>query len=313
MSVSTSMNATAGTYESAGAQNVTRTQNEEFTAYLTEKMGLTSTQADALLSAMTPDQVAKFLTLTKKKDTMTREEVMEMSTELGSVLSEADIAVLFPRTIGTFSNPFGDAFLNFLILSYSLGTDIRQLMAKTLQAQVDLVIQKAEEFFKGAVVQFACAMTAALVTGLSAGMNVYQAKQSRDEALDAAKTAKVEDTASLIRGEPEKEATVQKSKTSADTTKSDAQKDQSSDDAPNAAEQKTTNVRSAADSMWFGPIGASLLTQPITAAGEFGNAFYQREGAYVEADEQEIRALYEQLVTFYQTVNDSSHSLAQSL
>ena len=311
MSVSTSMNATAGTYESAGAQNVTRTQNEEFTAYLTEKMGLTSTQADALLSAMTPDQVAKFLTLTKKKDTMTREEVMEMSTELG--LSEADIAVLFPRTIGTFSNPFGDAFLNFLILSYSLGTDIRQLMAKTLQAQVDLVIQKAEEFFKGAVVQFACAMTAALVTGLSAGMNVYQAKQSRDEALDAAKTAKGEDTASLIRGEPEKEATVQKSKTSADTTKSDAQKDQSSDDAPNAAEQKTTNVRSAADSMWFGPIGASLLTQPITAAGEFGNAFYQREGAYVEADEQEIRALYEQLVTFYQTVNDSSHSLAQSL
>lgn len=88
--------------------------------------------------------------------------------------------------------------------------------------------------------------------------------------------------------------------------------------AKNAPQQKNQDgtyspVKAATDNMWFGPIGASLINQPISATGEFVNAWYQREGLYHEANVEEARGIFQQLMSIYDSTGQLGKTAAQGL
>lgn len=248
-------------------QPLTSTEKTNAVEFMMSKMGLTEAQAKGVLENMTPAETRTFLGLISGKDSITRAEAISMWG-----LSEAEADILFPkgtkelRSGGIFTNPFGNAFLNYLILSYSLGLDIRRMMADMLQTEIALGIEKANEIFTGAIVQFACALTSAVVTGLAGGVAAYKAKYPT---------------------KPDKNQTPQQRE---------------------AAERKA-----AMDAQWYSPIGASLVTQPINAGGEFGKQWYEHEGALTEVFSQEAEKLYQQLLSFYQSNNDTGTGMARNL
>lgn len=231
---------------------------------LMASMGLNRAQAQKFIDGIEPSQARTFLGLMNGTDTITREEAVRM---WGLTAEEAN--VLFPdgKVISSFTNPFGRAFTMFLMLTYSLELDLKQILAEVLQVQKDEAIAKAEDIFKGAIVQFATAMTAAIVTGVFAGKSMFAAyKSSRTPPPDPKK--------------------------------------------PNETADQT---KAATDNMWFGPIGASLINQPITAGGEFGNSWYQREGMYHDANVEEAKGIYQQLMSVYDSTGQLSRTAAQGL
>lgn len=250
----------SATVSNAPLTDVERNQLYE---HLTTKMGLTENQARNLVNKISPSEARTILGLITGEDTITRDEAIA-----AWKLSPAEADILFPKgnELGVFSNPFAEAFLNYLILNYALGLDIKRMMSDMLAAQIKLGKEKAEEIFKGAIVQFACAMTAALVTGVTGGVGLYKARSAQQE---------------------------QKHMT--------------------PAEREAADRRAAMDNQWWSPIGASLYTQPITAGGEFGKQWYEREGALTGVDAEEADKLYQQLVSFYQSSTDAAHAAAQGL
>lgn len=152
---------------------LTTEEQESFVQQMMEKSGLSEADARAMLAMMMPQQVRTYLGLSSGQDEITREEAKAMWG-----LSDKEIDILFggKETFSTVSNPFGDVFLEFLILSYSLGIDIKKLMAEVLQVQVDLGIEAAEERLKGAVTEFAMAMFAMVLT---VGMGAAYAHSAR--------------------------------------------------------------------------------------------------------------------------------------
>lgn len=231
---------------------------------LMASMGLTRAQAEKFIANLSSKEARTFLGLMDGSDSITREEATAM---WGLTPEEANM--LFPenKPISTFTNPFGQAFTMFLMLTYSLELDLKAILSEVLQVQKDEAISKAEDLFTGAVAQFAAAMTAAIVTGVFAGKSMFKAYKT--------------------------------SKTPPPDPKNPAQ----------TANQATA----ATDNMWFGPIGASLINQPISASGEFTNAWYQREGALHEAEVEEARSLYQQIMSIYDTTGQTSRSIAQNL
>lgn len=261
--LSTSTQTYTGQSGTVSTLPLTSAENTEALEHLMLKMGLTESQAKGLLAKMSPTETRTFLGLISGKDSITRAEGIVMWD-----LTEAEADILFPkgakelRSGGTFTNPFGNAFLNYLILSYSLGLDIRQMMAKMLRVEVELGIKKANEIFTGAIVQFACALTSAVVTGALGGFGLYNAhKQAKDP-----------------KGMTPEE-----------------------------------QQRAALDNQWFSPIGASLVAQPINAGGEFGKQWYEHEGALTQVFAEETEKLYQQLLSFYQSNNDTTSAMARNL
>jgi len=231
---------------------------------LMASMGLTRAQAEKFIANLSPKEARTFLGLMDGSDSITREEAIAMWD-----LTPEEANILFPdnKPISTFTNPFGQAFTMFLMLTYALELDLKAILAEVLQVQKDESIAKAEDLFDGATVQFAAALTAALVTGVFAGKSMFKAYK-------ASKTPPPD---------------------------------------PKNPNQTASQNNAATDNMWFGPIGASLITQPISAGGEFGNSWYQREGAYHDANTEEARGLYQQIMSLYDTTGQLSRSVAQNL
>ena len=217
---------------------LTQTEKEKFLAYMMDKFGLTEEQANRMLANLSPEEVQTYLGLASGKDTITRDEAKKL---WGLTDDEADILFGGSERIGIHTNPFGDAFLEFLMLSSAMQVDIKQLMSQVLETQVELGISAAEERLKGATVQFACAMLSAVITAGLGAANATIAK----------------------------------------------------------------NSKTGHGNQWVGPIGASLITAPINASGEYGNANYQYEGAKDDIKAQEANALYQQLVSLYQTTTET--------
>lgn len=242
---------------------LTTSERAEALSYLGSSYGLNESQARKLLDRMSPDQARTFLNLISGMGTISRADAQRMWN-----LKDSELNLLFPKgeRIGVLTNPFAKAFLNYLILSYSLGLDIRQMMAKIIETQIQLGIEKANQIFNGAIVQFACAMTAAVLTGVMGGVGLYKAthppKQNKDMT-------------------PEERA---------------------------AADRKA-----AMDNQWYSPIGASLMTQPINAGGEFGKQWYEREGALTAVEAEEAEKLYQQMLSFYQSTMETDQSVARAV
>ncbi|HEX4879470.1 MAG TPA: hypothetical protein VFV39_06470, partial [Limnobacter sp.] len=195
-------------------------QRSAFVDLLIQNMGLNRTQAHRFIDGLSGNEALTLFGLMSGQTVITRESAIQM---WGLTPAEADI--LFPsgQVLSTFTNPFGRAFIMLLMLTYSLELDLKQILSEVIQVQKDEAIAKAEDMFRGAIVQFASAMTAAIITGVFAGKCMFNAyKTSRTDPKD-----------------------------------------------PN---QVRDQQRAATDNMWFGPIGASLINQPITAGGEFGKA-----------------------------------------
>lgn len=225
-------------------------------------MGLTPSQAQRLIDGMPPDQARTFHSLMTGGAEITREQGISMWG-----LSPEEANILFPqgKVISTFTNPFGRAFTMLLMLTYSLEIDLKDLLSEVIQTQKNEAIAKAEENFKGAIAQFACAMAAAIITGVFAGKCAVSAWKAKNSPLQK----------------------------NPDGTQSPA--------------------KAATDNMWFGPIGASLINQPISATGEFTNAWYQREGLYHDANVEEARGIFQQLMSIYDSTGQLNKTIAQGL
>lgn len=159
--------------ESSGpvdSKPLTQQEKDQFMTIAETKLGMTEGQAEQALANATPEQVRTLLGLENGTDEITREEAKKMWG-----LTDAEVNSLFgdQQAIGVFSNPFGNVFLQFLILSYSLGLDLKKMLATMIGCQKDQAIAAAKERLDGARVQFACAMTAAALTVGFAGVNAF--------------------------------------------------------------------------------------------------------------------------------------------
>lgn len=244
-----------------------QTEHATMVELLMRDLGLSREQAQKFISELSPKQARTLMGLLNGSDSITREEAIQM---WGLTAEEANI--LFPdnKPISTFTNPFGRAFTDFLILTYALELDLKQILSEVLEVQKNESIAKAEEFFKGAIAQFAAAMTAAVVTGVMGGMGALKAYKAKKDAAPL----KTKD------GNPA---------------------------------DNTSQTNAAADNVWFSPIGISLITQPLNASGEFTNSWFQREGAYHEAEAEEARGIYQNIMSVYDSTGQLSRTVAQGL
>jgi hypothetical protein len=155
---------------------LTATEQQNFIDAMMSKMALTKEQATQLMNNLDPSQVRTYIGLANGSDNITKEEAKQMWG-----LSDDEVNMIFGdnNSIGVFSNPFGEVFLQFLMLSYSMGIDIKKLMAQVMQQQLDLGLDAAKQRKEGATVQFALAMTAAVITvglGGAHAMSAYNNK-----------------------------------------------------------------------------------------------------------------------------------------
>lgn len=64
---------------------------------------------------------------------------------------------------------------------------------------------------------------------------------------------------------------------------------------------------------YTGVMGANLITQPLTAGGEFINQSFQYKAALLDADGQEAQAFTQQLTSLASSIADSERSMASGL
>ena len=247
----TGTNSTQETYSEAP---LTASEENDFVNYLTVNMHFTEEQAREMLTNVTPAQVRKYLSLSSGQTSITPAQAQAMW-GLSPEVAEA----LFGSTrneLGTFTNPFGDAFLQMLIFCASFEIDIKRLMSTVINSQLKLAIDAAKEKKDGAIGQFAMAMTSAFLTVGLGVLGVLQANGIR----------------------PFKEP-----------------------------------PKDGHNNQWLGPIGASLVTAPFNASGEFINQLEQYKAALIEAQEKEGDQRYQQLVTELQTYIDQLRAAAEGL
>jgi hypothetical protein len=80
-----------------------------------------------------------------------------------------------------FDNPFGDLFLQFLMLSYSLGLDIKKMMSSVSNMKFDEAMNAAHDRKEGAMRDFACAMAAGAVTVGIGGGSMYKLYRAKND------------------------------------------------------------------------------------------------------------------------------------
>lgn len=230
-------------------------ESSQLIAILQNRLGFSAEQAESFAKLMTPTQARTFLALTTGDQNITREGAQEF---LGLTEQEVDSIFGDKKVIGIYNNPFGDAFLTFMALSYSLELDFKLMMRKMLTTQVDTARSAAEDRKSGAIGKFAMAMTAAAVTFGLGGMNMHNARKNAGEGKDG---------------------------------------------QPNRPE----------GSPWTSPIGASLITQPINAIGEFTDQMYQYHASQEDINSQEASALYQQFVSMMESTERRKSKASENL
>lgn len=146
-------------------------EKSTFISYVMSAFSLTEEQAAALVDRLAPDQARTYMDLASGKTNITRDQAQKM---WGLTDEETDAMFGQKNKIGIFDNPFGDLFLQFLMLSYSLGLDIKKIMSTVSNMKFDEAITAAKDRKDGAMKEFACAMAAATVTGMFAGGSFYK-------------------------------------------------------------------------------------------------------------------------------------------
>jgi hypothetical protein len=147
-------------------------EKKQFSEAMKSAFGLTQAQCDAILSNLPPQQIRTYLALASGEDEITRQEAQDMWG-----LTDEETNGLFGerQSIGTFGNPFGDVFLNMLMLTYAMGLDLKKLVSDMVHGKKNYAIEAARERLNGATVQFAFAMAAAVLTIGMAAINMWGA------------------------------------------------------------------------------------------------------------------------------------------
>lgn len=257
--------------------------------YLQQQRGLTPEQAEQFMDGfMQPDEVRRFLGVVSDAQPITRQDMIDKwslsEEQVDFVLQGQDSLSLAPADGGgshgavlVTSHPFGNIFVEFMALMYSLGTDVRKMLVKMIKVQKEGMIESANEQFRGAIAKFAMAMFAGVVT-LGGG------------AFNAVRT---------------------KNKPPADPVQNAAGGKKGSDPAQTPTGERNANINEAINNTWTSPQGLGLITQPFTAAGDFTDAWFQREAGRTNAEVEEARAIFQQLMSFYEQTNHTQQSAAQ--
>lgn len=250
-------------------QAISSGNESDFVNYAMLRLGFSKEQAESLFQSMEPAEVQSYLDLVSGTSQITRKDA-----ENKWGLSEDQLNSLFgsSNAMGVRSNPLGNLFLDFLMLSYSLSLDTRSLVSKLIVFQKDQAIQAADAKYEGAIGKFACDMFAGALTFGFLGKYAY-------------------DTGAIKK---EHDAQVKK-----------AEEKGEKPPAPISA--------SSLVNQWYGPFGAQQFGQIATATGDYVQANYELEGAKHEADAQELSAIYQQLLSIFNSTNDKDDQIAKNI
>ncbi|WP_370263594.1 hypothetical protein [Limnobacter sp.] len=253
--------------------------------YLQHQRGLTAEQAERFLDEfMQPDEVRQFLSVISGQTSITRQDMKEKwglsDEEIDFVLQGEESLSMRPAdgegrhgAVLVTSHPFGNIFVEFMALMYALGTDVRQMITKMIKVQKDGMIDSANEQFRGAIAKFSAAMFAGVV---SLGGGAFNALNTKNKP----------------PSDPSQNAGT--GKTGNESTNS-----------------RNARLNDAMNNTWTSPQGLALITQPFSATGEFLDAFFQREAGRSNAEVEEARAIFQQLMSFYEQTNHAQQSAAQ--
>ena len=260
--------------------------------YLQEQRGLTAEQASNFVdNVMQPDEVRRFLGVITGQNPITRQELVEdwgLSEEQADFVLQGEESLSLTSSgegkhggVLVTSHPFGSIFVEFMALMYSLGTDVRQMLAKMIKLQKEGMIDSANSQFQGAIAKFSAAMFAGVVS-LGGGMA----------------------NAMRTKNKPPAQAT-------ANPDASSKKNGAGSNPAQDPVARRNNEINEAINNTWTSPQGLSLITQPFTAAGDFTDAWFQRDAARTNAEVEEARAIFQQLMSFYEQTKNSQQSAAQ--
>lgn len=218
----------------------------EFVSLLQLKLGLSEEQAQDLLGKATPQQARSLLALHSGEQQITKQDAQEL---WGLSDQEADVLFGGKNVLGSFNNPFGEAFLFFMQLSYAFELDLKKMIKGLLTARVESAESAAQERKTGAIIKFATSMTSAALTVGGAALH-----------------------AGLV-----------------------------------------PSTKVGQGSQWTGPLGLSLVTQPVNAGGEFGDQIHQYEASLRDIEAEEANALYQQIEANLNSSERVSEDMAKRL
>lgn len=302
--------ATTQTNPNADISSVAQTpltfeERSNMMTYLQTQRGMTEEQAAKFVDGfMQPDEVRQFLGIISGQQPLTREQ---MQTQWGLSESEMDFVLQGEESLsmspasadrsnhfgGVFvtSHPFGNVFVEFMALMYSLGTDVKQMISKVIQQKKDMAIDAANEQFKGAIATFSASMVAGAISVGMASANLFRTKSK-----PAAGAETSPDAATKGLTEPTKPGGADNSNRAADAA---------------ARERRNSLLNESLNNTWTSPNAIGLLTQPIEAAGRFTDSYFQRESAIKQSEVQEAEAIFQQLMSHYQQTHEASQAAAQ--
>ena len=181
--VSTPITASAVPTLTAGDSKTSATplstqEKTQLTDELMSSFAMTKEQAGVFLNSVDPAQVRTYLDLASGKSNISRDQAKQMWG-----LSDEELDKMFgnQKTLGVFDNPFGDLFIRFLMLSYSLGLDVKKLMMDVSGLRFDQAVDAAQKRLDGATTEFACAMAAAAIFIGFSGASFYKVAQMRND------------------------------------------------------------------------------------------------------------------------------------
>ncbi|HEX4878567.1 MAG TPA: hypothetical protein VFV39_01875 [Limnobacter sp.] len=146
-----STQATPVVFESEDNSSLSESEKQQFVKSLCDHLGVTEEVAKQILSKMKNSQVRTYVSMANG----------DKGAVIGMLDPEVQEMLGYDPDRGVYGNPFGDMFIHFLILNYSLGIDIRKLTSQLPYLKLQESLGAAKDRLDGAIIEFACAMMSA--------------------------------------------------------------------------------------------------------------------------------------------------------
>ena len=275
-------------------------------------LALTASQVALILSSWSPEQARSYLQLSNGQKSISKNDAIEKwgltNEEANKLFGQSDV-------IGVFDNPFGDLFLRFLMLSYTLGLDIKRLISQVTTLRFDEAVSAAKDRLSGALVQFICGLVAgALFLGFGIGCLVRFSRSGKsDESTDVSGLNKnrrdTEERQPLLYGLANSSSGRHRDLDTAASPAKSADKQSLSHN-----KQESPGVEDVGRghplhplNQWMGsPIVAQQLTAPITSGGQYGEAVYSYQASVHDANVQLNDSVFQQLLDAWQGTQKAS-------
>lgn len=272
--------------------------------YMTQQMGVPQDYAERMIDkSLLPDEARTMLKLFTGQMEMTPEMLRQqfgMNEEEASLVLQGQDSLSLARNqhgIYMTQHPFGAAFVQMMAMMYSLGVDIKQVMLEQIKLQKSKSIDAAEETFNGKIGVFAAAMLAGLIT---AGGGIMNAVNTRNR--QPAVTKDGQPNSPLAKTEQSKKELLDSN---------DSENPNTANNRNVRAEEDATNA--ATNNSWTSPVGLSLITQPINAAGGFIDANYELKAAKKNAEVEEARGIFQLLTSHQQGIQTQMNGAAAGI